>query len=187
VQRDLVESLEASKVAELIDEMSTAQAADVLSVLSKDDASDIMPLLDPDNAGKIQAIMDEQEASILNYATEEYLAFPPDCTTGQALAEYRQAARGKDVVTYLYIVDADRLLRGVLDIKEMLQAEDDAKLKDVMVESVISLDSESTLREASDMFTRYGFRALPITDKADHMLGAITYRDVVELKHRFVE
>ena len=187
VQRDLVESLGVDKVAHLIDEMTTGQAADVLAVLPASDANDILERLDPENARKIRSIMELQEESILNYATEEYLAFPPDYTVERAQDEYRTAAKGKDVVMYLYIVDENGRLLGLLDIKELLQAEDKALLKDAMVENVISLDPDSTLKEAAELFTRYDYRALPITDEGDKILGVVTYRDVMGLKHRFVE
>jgi CBS domain-containing protein len=55
-----------------------------------------------------------------------------------------------------------------------------------MVENVISLDPDSTLKEAAELFTRYDYRALPITDEGDKILGVVTYRDVMGLKHRFV-
>jgi magnesium transporter len=74
-----------------------------------------------------------------------------------------------------------------VDIKELLQADDQALLKDIMEDHVHTLDPDSTLKEASKMFTRYDYRAIPITDDNDKMLGVVTYRDVVGLKHRYVE
>jgi magnesium transporter len=187
VQRDLVESLGTDKVAKLVDEMTTGQAADVLSILPASDADDILERLNPDDARKIRAILERQEEHILDYATQEYIAFPPDKTAEQAQNEYRVAARGKDVVMYLYILDQAGRLLGIVDIKELLQADDKALMKDIMEGHVHTLDPDSTLKEASQMFTRYDYRALPITDDGDKMLGVVTYRDVVRLKHRYVE
>jgi magnesium transporter len=186
-QRDLVESLKIEKVAQLIDEMTTGQAADVLSVLSASEADAILELLNPDNARKIRAIMQHHEENILDFATQEYIAFAPEWTVEQAQEEYRKAAKNKDVVMYVYVVDKSGQLLGVLDIKELLQADDKALLKEVMVDNVITLDHDSTLREAAEMFSRYNFRALPITDDDHKILGVVTYRDIVGLKHRFVE
>jgi len=186
-QRDLVAAMETTRVAQLIDEMTTGQAADVLSVLSAPEAAAILKLLNPENAHKIRAIMEKQEEHILNFATREFLAFPPNMTVERAQDEYRRAARGKNVVMYLYIVDEDLRLLGVLDIKELLQADDKAHLDDVMVRNVISLNPDSTLKEAAQLFDRYDFRALPIVDSNDRIVGVVTYRDVMQLKHHFVE
>ncbi len=186
-QRDLVESLKIEKVVQLVDEMTTGQAADVLSALSASEAGAILEQMNPDNARKIRSIMEHHEENILDFATHDFIAFPPDCTAEQVQDTYRLAAKGKDVVMYIYVLDQDGHLLGVLDIKELLQADDKALLKDVMVVSVITLDHDSTLKQAAEMFARYEFRALPITDRDHKMLGVVTYRDVMGLKHNYVE
>jgi magnesium transporter len=187
VQRALVSSLNIERVAQLVDEMTPGQAADIVSILSSAEAAAILERLSPDDANKIRAIIQQHEENILNYATQEYLAYPPDCTVEQAQDHYRQAAKGKDVVMYLYVVEAGGRLLGVIDIKELLQADERASLEAVMVDHVISLEPGSTLREAAQMFARYNFRAIPIADDAGQLLGVVPYRDVMGLKHRFVE
>jgi Mg/Co/Ni transporter MgtE len=87
---------------------------------------------------------------------------------------------------YLYITDEKDTLAGVVDLKEVLQAKVDAKLEDIMTIDVISLNPESTLSEASEMFSRYSFRSIPIIDDQDKILGVVPYRDIMNLKHRFV-
>ncbi len=187
VQRDLVSSLSKEKVAQLIDDMTPGQAADVLSVLPTPDAEDIIELLSDNNARKVKAIIEHQEENILDFTTHEYLTFSPEDTVEKVQEEYRTAAKGKDVVMYLYVVDADNRLLGIVDIKELLQANDKAQLRDIMVDNVISLDSDCALKEASTTFTRYNFRALPVTNSDQKLLGVVTYRDIIGLKHHFVE
>ena len=88
---------------------------------------------------------------------------------------------------YLFVVDERDKLLGVIDVKDLLRGDDKALLKDIMVKSVITLKEENTLGEASAMFTRYDFRALPVTDKDDKMVGVVRYRDVTQLTHHFLE
>jgi CBS domain-containing protein len=187
IQRALVSSLEKEKVAELIGKMTVGQAADVLSVLPASDVQPILELLDKEDAVKIQAILERQEENILNFTTQDFIKLPPDMSVGQATEDFPKIAKGKDVVMYIYIVDQRDELLGVIDLKELLQADDSALLKDVMIDNIVSLDSESTLREASELFARYGYRAIPVIDKSDRVLGVLPYRDVMNLKHRFWE
>lgn len=187
VQRDLVSSLKKEKVAQLIEEMTPAQAADLLSALPVDQADDLLDLLQTEKAKKVRSILEQQEQKILNFATHNFLKFKPDRTVSQTLRVYRRNAKGKDVIMYLYIVDDNNKLLGVIDLKEVLQAPEETPLKDVMVSNVVTLKPESTLKEASEMFARYGFRAIPITDENDKLLGLIPYRDIMNLKHRFLE
>ena len=88
---------------------------------------------------------------------------------------------------YFYIVDESGKLLGVLDIKELLVAEPASRLKDLMVENVISLKCDSTMKEAAAAFLRYGFRALPVVDDSDVLQGVVPYRDVMNLKHRMLD
>ncbi len=187
VQRDLVASLKVEKVAQLVDEMTPGQAADILSILSAPEADAILELLEPENARQVRQIMEQDEEKALDYATPEFLMFPPDYPVGQVEDEFHHVAKGKDVAMYVYVVDEAGRLLGVLDIRELLLADEEARLKDVMVDNVVSLPVGSTLKDAAAMFTRYGFRAIPITDDGGKILGVVTYRDVMGLKHRFVE
>ena len=187
VQRALISSLDKGKVAQLLNEMTVGQAADVLSVLPRDQVEDILELLDKDDAKKIRAILERQEENILNYVTEDIIKLPPDMTADQAQENFPHYAKGKDTVVYLYIVDPRDKLLGVIDLKELLKADDKALLKDVMNDNVVSLSPDSTLKEAYETFVRYSFRAIPVVDDNGKILGVILHRDVMNIKHRFWE
>lgn len=187
VQRDLVSSLAKDKVVLLIQQMTPGQAADLLAALPHSEAATYLDKLDKDTATKVRSILEKQEEHVMNYTTSLFVTVPPDMTAEQAQSEYHHIAKRKDVVMYLYVVDEQSHLLGVIDIKELLAAADAAKLRDFMVENVISLRPESTLKEASELFNRYDFRALPVTDEERHIVGVVTYRDVMRLTHHFIE
>jgi CBS-domain-containing membrane protein len=65
-------------------------------------------------------------------------------------------------------------------------AHPETHLKDIMTTDVVSLNNDDTIAEASTQFLRYGFRALPVTTGDDVITGVVTYRDIMNLKHRFV-
>jgi magnesium transporter len=187
VQRPLVASLPKEKVARLIDEMTPGQAADLMAVLPMADSAAIMKLLDKEDSTKIKAILEGEETNIVDLAASDYLSFPPDMTIQTARVEFKRRAIGKEHVGYLYILDSDRKLIGVLDLRELLMAQDESPLKDVMIERVIVLNPQNSLKEAHEMFAKYNLRALPVVDEEDRMLGILPYRDVVNLRHRYLE
>jgi magnesium transporter len=69
----------------------------------------------------------------------------------------------------------------------LLLLDENARLDEVMTTQVVSLGRDDTLRHASELFARYLFRALPVTDENGKILGVLRYRDVVALQHRYVE
>jgi len=187
MQREIISSMKKEKVAQLLDEMTPGQAADVLSVLAFEDRKAIMDLMDEENIDKIESILEKQQDNIINIITEKYIRIHPEEIVEAVQNGYPKIAKDKDEVMYIYVVDRGDKLLGVIDVKDLLRADDRALLKEIMVKSVITLKEESTLGEASAMFSRYDFRALPVTDNDDKMVGVVRYRDVAQLTHHFLE
>jgi Mg/Co/Ni transporter MgtE len=184
VQRELIRAIEKERAALLINEMSPAQAADILAILPRDQAGAILKLLDRDKSSKVGHIIDKHDEQILLYGTSELIRLPPSTPAAEVLDRYRELAKDKDVVMYVYVTDAAGALKGVVDIRDMVAAEPGQTLGDIMTEHVISLPKDATLRDAAMLFERYNFRALPITDENDHLLSAVSSRDVRSLRPR---
>jgi CBS domain-containing protein len=187
VQRDIVFSLRKDRVAQLIGEMTSGQAADIVSVLPAEEKKTILGLLEPSKVAKIEEILAKHEINILNFTTNKFFKVSPEMNVKQARRRFREAAKSIDVVMYFYVVDSTEKLLGVIDIKHLFMAEDEDLLRNLMVEHLIVLNPFSTMKEAADCFLRYGFRALPVTDANDVILGVVPYRDVMNLKHRILD
>jgi magnesium transporter len=184
VQRELIRVIEKERAALLINDMTPAQAADILAILPRDQAGAILKLLDREKSSKVEQIIDKHDEQILLYGSPEIIKLPPTTPAEEVLDRYRELAKGKDVVMYVYVTDAAGTLKGVVDIRDMVAAEPGQTLGDIMTEHVISLPKDATLREAAMLFERYHFRALPITDDNDQLLGAVSSRDVRSLRPR---
>jgi CBS domain-containing protein len=187
VQRALIASLQKEKVVQLLDVMTPGQAADILSVLPVPEKEEILLSLDRRNGAKIRSILEQHNQSITNYSTHNYLAAGQQETVEEVLGKYLQMAKGKDEIMYLYVLDEQGKLLGVIDIKELLQGNRKSKLEEIMVRNVISLNPMNTLKDASVMFSRYNFRALPVVDGDHRLTGVVPYRDVMNLEHLFID
>jgi magnesium transporter len=184
VQRELIRAIAKERAALLINEMTPAQAADILAILPRDQATTILKLLDRDKSSKVEHIIDKHDEQILLYGTPEIIKLPSATPAAEVIDRYRELAVGKEVAMYVYITDGAGALKGVVDIREMVAAEPGQTLGDIMTEHVISLPKDATLRDAALLFERYNFRALPITDENDQLLGAVSSRDVRSLRPR---
>ncbi len=187
VQREIVSSLSEKKAAQLIDEMTPGQAADILAALPWSEQKDIFDHLDKEHARKIRLILEQQEAKVSMFLTRDIVRATPNETAGHVRAVFPRRAKGKNVVMYIYIVGSDGKLLGVVDIKELLKAPARARLRSFWVDNVVDLHPDQTLKEASALFARYAFRAVPVTDKKGVLVGAVTYRDVMNLPHRVMD
>jgi CBS domain-containing protein len=184
IQRELIGAMEKERAAELISDMSPAQAADVLAALPTDEADELLTLMDQENVPKVQQIIDKHDENILLYATTEFVRQPPIALAKDVIDSYRQLARDKEVVMYVYVTDDNGLLLGVVDVRELIMADDNQTLAEIMTDNVIALGSKDTLRDAIEMFERYGFRAMPVSDEEDRILGVVSYRNIRGLTPR---
>ncbi len=184
VQRELISSIKRERAAQLINEMSAAQAADILAILPGNEADELLKLIDRENASKVQQIIEQHDENVLLYATQEFIKLPPLTLAKDVIDDYRRIARDKEVIMYVYVVDDRDALLGVVDIRELIVADNDQTLADIMTDSVIHLRPDQTLRDATEMLDRYGLRAIPVTSDNDQLLGVVSFRDIRGIKPR---
>ena len=91
----------------------------------------------------------------------------------------RQEAAGPDLIYYLFAVDAGGRLRGVVNLKELFRAPADAPLDGIITKNVISVPPETGKEDVARLFSKYGFRAIPVVDAEGILLGAIRFRAIV--------
>jgi magnesium transporter len=186
VQRDLVSVLDRSWVARLADQMTPAQAADFLSVLSLRDVNGILPLLSEEKRKKVTAILEDQHQEIINFGTNAYLRLASELSIGEALAEFRRVSKELEIVWYVYVLDSGKL-KGVVSLPELVAADPMLPLREICKDKIVTLRPQHTLKQAAELFERYGHRALPIVAEEGEVLGVVPYQDIVRLKHRLID
>jgi len=183
VQRQLVSSLSIDRTAELVEAMTPAQAADLLAALPAPDIDLILERIAAPEAERIRFLVEHHEEQISAYTTPRTIAYRPDTMVREVVRTYRHQARKADVVMYVYVIDANGNLQGVVDIRELLQAELTDRLSDIMTRNIVVLQETDSVADARKLFARYGFRAIPVVDEGNLLKGVIPYRDVMQLSH----
>ncbi|NMW22795.1 MAG: magnesium transporter [Chlorobiaceae bacterium] len=185
VQRELIRSMQKERAAELINDMSPAQVADILSALPASEADEIIEFVDQENKERVQQIIDQNDENIMLYSTQQVIKRSHDTVVRDVINNYREVAGDMDVIMYVYVVDAENILQGVVDLRELIAAEPEQTLGEIMTDSLITLSPDDTLQDAVDTFFRYSFRAIPVTDENDYLLGVVSFHDIKGIKPRF--
>jgi magnesium transporter len=185
VQRELIRSMQKEKAAGLINEMSPAQVAGILSILPASDADEIIEFVDDESKQRVQQIIEQNDENIMLYSTQKVIKRPVETIVKDVIDNFRAVAGDMDVIMYVYVVDTDNILQGVVDIRELIAADPEQSLGEIMTDSLITLNQDDTLHDAVDMFFRYSFRAIPITDDNDYLLGVVSFHDIKGVKPRF--
>lgn len=189
----LLEELDLHHQAELIDKLGTHQAAEILRRMSPDDLADLLRRLSAENAAAILATMDAAYAvrvrQLMGYAretagaimTDRFVWIKPDMTVREAFDKLRQFADVAEILNYLYVVDPDKRLVGVVSIRDLLQAGEETPIADIMVERVISVPVDMDQEEVARVIERYDFVAVPVVDREGRLLGVVTVDDVLDV------
>lgn len=184
VQRELIRAIEKRHAAQLINAMSPAQASVILAALPTAEADELLQMIDKVSAAKVQKIIDQHDENILLFSTQRFMKMPEATRVREVMTDFREIARDMDVIMYVYVADEQGILKGVVDLRELIAAGPDQSIGEIMTDNIISLSPDDTLSDAVDMFARYGFRAIPVLDEQDKLLAVVSFRDIRGIKPR---
>jgi len=180
-QRQLIATLRKERARQIFGEMTIPQLANLFSVLPHDDTVELMGLLPQESVRRIQAILSQREVKARDLMSSEFVTSPKEARVGDVLKEIRRSGRDRQHVSYVYVVPpGERLLQGVVDLRELVLAVDDQSLAELMVSPVVAAEEEDTQEDVAEIFAKYQYRMIPVVDAQDHILGVIRYKDILK-------
>lgn len=193
---DTLNEVEYPLQAELVGELDAERAADLLKRLAPDDAADILADLPRAHAERILALMPVAQArairELLRYGEEtaggimttEVLALDQEQSVEEALHYLRQHSSELEMVYYLYAIDDERHLRGVVSLRQLVTADPQTPLKSLMDEDVIKVQVDTDQEEVARVIAKYDLLAVPVVDADNHLVGLVTVDDVIDVIHQ---
>jgi len=180
-KRQLVEDLSDERAREIFSEMTVPHLADLFSVLPFDHAQELLDLLNAQVAERVRNILSEREPDADDIMSHDYVAMPKEATVAETLGIIRHSGREPRSISCVYVVNGDdQTLLGVVDLRELALAPDEAQLADIMVSPVVTADKDTSREDLVEMFAKYHYRMLPVVDSEDHILGVIFYNDIMK-------
>jgi Mg2+ transporter MgtE len=180
VQAAIITGMDTDTAADIIEEMPPDDAADVLSDLSVDRAKEILEHIDKDEAEDIQELLSHEEDTAGGLMTNEFIAYAPDLLVKDAIENFRKDAEEVETVYYLYVIDADEKIRGVISLRDLLLARPDVRLSDIMKTKLKIVSPETDEMAVAEIVAKYNLVAIPVVDSDGYMLGIVTIDDVVD-------
>jgi Mg/Co/Ni transporter MgtE len=165
------------RIAQIFAHLSAVEIAEIISVLPRSDAVEFMKTLSPDRVVRVRELITQHEVSASVLATRHFLGFPGDLTVEDAFVRFRKEAPSSLVNMYIYIVDDEKHLKGVIDINELVQAPPNSKLEDFMVREVVMVAPSTSRGGLEALFKRYRFRAIPVVDDEGKLMGVVREKD----------
>ena len=181
IQVSLIEDLDAAEASDIIEEMSPSEAADLLQDLPKDTAQDILKEMEQESAEDIIELMAHPEETAGGLMTTAFLSFVPSVTTGEAIRAIRDGAEEMDLIYYVYVTDEDRRLLGVISLRDLLVAEPETRLAEIMDTRVVAVPLDEEKDKIASHFAKYGMMAIPVVDGDNRIEGTILFKSLLEI------
>jgi magnesium transporter len=201
----LIQWLPDEEIGEILEELPPTEAARILRTLSANEASQLLGEMDPDDAADVvDALPDEAVAEILvrmkpedaeelrqlsgyepdtagGIMTPEYVAVSKDATSAQAITAIRRLVDEAETVNYVYVVDEERHLLGVLSLYRLLLSAATTPVVQLMAPSTLRVKASTDQETAARILTDRNLLAIPVVDDDDHLIGIITEDDVADV------
>jgi len=174
-------------------EMNPNFAADMISRMYVDDAVDLLNTLDKNQVVSYLTIMDQQAAKeikdLLHYEeytagsimTTDFVSISANQTVRSAMYILKSQAPTAETIYYIYVLDEDKRLIGVVSLRDLIVSDDDTMISEITNDRIVSVPVGEDQEEVARKIKDYNFLALPVVDFQNHLLGIITVDDVMDV------
>ncbi|UQD50824.1 magnesium transporter [Bacillus methanolicus] len=190
---DLIEELNREKQIEVLNKLGIEKTGKVLDLMDNDDLASLLDDLSPEKISGLLAGMKQEESKIV----QDIMKYPPETagrlmtnrfvwirnyyTVKEAVEKLKVFAEFAETINYLYVVDQERKLVGVVSYRDLLLAEPDEIIRNIMYERVISVNVTTDQEEVARLIERYDFLAMPVVNDENILIGIVTVDDIIDV------
>ena len=178
---EIVESLDDKNVEEIFKQMDTEDVVDVLERSTDDETDEILEILDKSTKLNIDRRLSYPEDSVGRQMSEEVAKISTGLTVKDALKELKSLHNNVEDLIYVYSVDKENRLTGVISFREIVFANEDDLIKNVMIQDPVFVNPSSDQEEAAGLIRQYELLALPVIDKDNKLIGQITINSALDV------
>ncbi len=180
-QEDLIKSLSSEKVAKILNDMPPDERTELLEELPGRMSQRLLESLRGDELEIARSLLAYPEDSIGRLMTPEFLAVREDWTVDMVLRHIRKRAAGAETVNVIYVVDDQWKLLDDLSLEQLVLAEPEQKVSEIMDNQVAFLVASDDQETAIDAFQKYDTVALPVVNRSGILVGIVTIDDVMDV------
>lgn len=177
----LFDSMHAHYASEVLENMSTDNAVDILNELSNSKVASLLALMDNRVTDKIKKLLHYEEDTAGGIMTTEYISLDIGTSVKEALMLVKNQAPDAETIYVIYVVDTAGQLVGVLSLKDLIVANIEAHVEEVMIQRVVSVNVEEDQERVAQKMKDYDFIAMPVIDYQHHLVGIITIDDILDV------
>lgn len=180
-QEELALGTGRADMAKLIEKMSHDDRVDLLRRLAPSVSEALIRLVDEADRRDIAMLVKYPEGTAGGVMTTDYAWLPEGLSAGEALDRLRLQAPNTETLYYVYVLDAERHLLGIVSLRDLILAQRQTLIRDLMETDTYTVKAEDDREEVAQKLARYDLLAIPVVDAENHLIGIVTHDDVVDV------
>jgi magnesium transporter len=155
-------------------------AADLVQFVPDEERNELLGLLDDPTRKEVTALLAYKQDAAGGLMNPRYARLRPEMTVDEAIGYLRRQARTNlEIISYLYVIDDQQRLLGVVSFRELFASPPERTVREVMRKDLITVRDDQDQEEVSKVFTANDLIAIPVVDSDGHMKGIVTFDDIV--------
>jgi CBS domain-containing protein len=179
-QIHLVESLPIGKMADVLEKMPADEVADLLDSIEEDRAEQLLEEMEKESSEEVRELLEYPDKVVGSVMSTDFLTFPEDITVDQTLREIRSQKPEPSNIYSIFVVDKNDRLLAAISLMELVVANPDAKLKEIMKKKPVSVFDDDNVDTLAELVSKYNLLAVPVTNENMVMEGIVVVEDIVE-------
>ena len=180
-QELLIQGFSNTELKEVLDELYLDDTVDIVEEMPANVVKRILRHSDPETRKSINEILKYPEDSAGSIMTTEFVDLKEHLTVEDALKHIRRTGPDKETINVSYVIDSNRHLIGLVTIRTLLLAEDDARIGDIMETNIVSVQTMDDQETVAQALSKYDFLALPVVDRENRLVGIVTVDDAIDV------
>lgn len=180
-QENLIKGFSKSELKEVVDELYLDDVVDIIEEMPANVVKRIIASADADTRRDINNILQYPESSTGSIMTTEYIDLKTNMTVEDALKKIRRVGQDMETINVMYITDPARHLLGYVTIRDLLLADENDTMEEIMDDSIISASTMDDQEETARKFSKYDFLTMPVVDKEHRLVGIVTVDDALDV------
>jgi len=181
IQEKIANELNDQTITQILNELNSDDATDIVSYLPRERAQKIISLVQPDVSEELQKLLGYETDTAGGIMALEFVSVNANSDIQGAIESIRDKREDVEKLYYVWVVDDDGKLLGVVSMKDLLLEPIDTKIKDIMNSDVISVDADIDQEEVARIIKQYDLTHVPVVNGQHKLIGRITNDDIIDV------
>jgi len=180
-QEQLASGVGRERMSALLERMSHDDRVDLLKRLDDEVVESLLPLVAKAEREDIRKLMSYPEHTVGSVMTTDYATLPPEVSVDEAITRLRRQAPAAETIYFVYVVNEEHQLLGVVSLRDLILAKPVAMVRDLMQADPVSVRAEQDREDVAQEVAKYDLLAIPVVDAQNRMVGIVTHDDVADV------